>query len=283
MSERDSNRADISPVADGSDQRHPRAILETGPSFISFESTRTPPGTIGVLDDIYTFRHHRQCVDRSYLTLLSMVMGVAFWISYWLTWNRCENSHSHQANEFLCDLVVIFEILTYVSIGISPFLFTLMTYSWVCYSCWNPFDEIRHSCIEIKLEGNTWQRQLDEFYRSEKSKYRKGLCCCRCRRRRRQRRELTDRAYGHVVLSPRGLAIDELQLHSARNNLFDRAVLIPNQRTLTLHLKATCQRPWKKEVLIHLPEEFINRSQMEKLSALLQIEIQTETTLPPCS
>jgi hypothetical protein len=258
-------------------QRHPRAILETSPSTISFETANLPRSIIDDLDNIYTSRNHRRCIDISLLTLFSMTFAVISWVAYWLAYNRCQNVQPFQSNSFLCDLVIIFEVLTFSFLSVSPIFFILMIYSWIRYSCHNPFDPIRENFVGIKLEGIQWKQQLDYYY--TKKKFRLFNCF-----RRKQRKELNDRDCGHIILSPHGIVLDELILISARKNILDSGILLlsTDKKILKLTFKNKCPKFWITNILIYLPDELSNRRVMEELMGLLKIQININAILPPC-
>jgi hypothetical protein len=251
------------PSVEEQQQRNPRAILDTSPSTIGFETANLPQSVLDVLNDVYSNRTHRRCIDISYCALLSMTIAVIIWVSYWLISTRCEEL---QSNIFICDLALTFEILILVSVGIAPLLFIFMIYSWINYSCYNPFDLIRENFVGFKLEGNQWKQQLDYYYKNKKSR------CFNCFRRK-QREELNDRAYGYIILSPYGIVIDELSIFSSKKNIIDEGIVLDHQNILKLTLKKSCARPWKRSILIHLPEDLINQLVLEELMNLLKIQI----------
>jgi hypothetical protein len=247
------------------EQRHPQGILQTISSTIDSESSGVPEHIIDVFDEIYSNRTHQKCISISYCTLLSMTLSVIFWISYWLTYNRCQNLDDPQIKTFLCDLVIILENLTFISLGISPFLFIFTIYSWIRYSCYNSIDSIRENCIKFKIEGNQWKKQLDYYYNKKKIK------CSNCFRRK-QRKELYERSYGYIILSSHGIIIDELILLSDKKYIIDNGILLDNNKLLKLTFKKMCTRPWKSRISIYLPENPINQYDMEKLRKLFQIQ-----------
>ena len=277
MNEDDNDGGDLLriPSIDEHQQRHSRVILQTSPSAISFETSNIPGSALDVLDDLYSNRAHRRCTDRSYYTLLSMTLAVIFWICYWLTYNRCENSEDRDSNPFLCKVVIILEVLTFASLILAPVLFIFMIYSWIRYSCYNAFDHIREKFVGFKLEGNQWKRQLDYYYIKKKSKYFNCL-------RRKQRKELNDRGYGYIILSPYGIAIDELILFSNRKKIIDDGIVSDTEKLLNLTLKKGCLRFWKKDISIYLPDDLINQRVMEELMELFKIQINTDSLLPIC-
>jgi len=255
--------------------RHSRAILETSPSIISFESSNIPPSVFDVLNEIYSDRTHRKCVTISYFTLLSMSLSVIFWICYWLAYNRCQNLEDPESNSFLCDLVTIFETLTFVSLSIIPFLFLYMIYSWINYFCYNPMDSIRKNCKDFKLEGDQWKKQLNYYYNKQKIKY---LNCFHYK----QKKELYERGYGYIILSSFGIVIDELIILSNRKNLIDNAILLEDNKLLKLIFKRTFTRPWKIHILVYLPEHTIHQRDLEQLQKLFHIQ-NTNDSISPSS
>jgi len=261
------------PNIDEEQRRHPRAILGTSPSTISFEASNVPSSILDVLDEIYSNRAHRKCINISYFTLLSMTLSVMFWIFYWLTYNRCQNIVNSEMKSFLCDLAIIFETSTFVSLSISPFLFIFMIYSWINYSCYNPIDLIREKFIGFKIEGNQWKNQLNYYYNENKIKY---FNCFRYK----QRKELNERGYGYIILSSHGIIIDELILLTDRKNIIDNGILLDNNKLLKLTFKKTYIRPWKIHISIYLPENSIDPHHMEELLKLLKIQPNIDAVLP---
>ncbi|CAF1354259.1 unnamed protein product [Adineta steineri] len=258
------------------DEQHDRqVILNASPSIISFETVNLPKSILDILDDLYSNRSHQRCIHISYFTLLSMTLTVIFWISYWLTYNRCQNLKDPQPNSFLCDLVLIFEVLTFTLISITPVLFIFMIHSWIIYSCYNPFDSIRDNFIGFKIEGEQWKQQLDYYYQRKKTRY---LNCFRCK----QRKELNDRGHGYIILSTHGIVIDELIMLNDQKNIIDKGILLDNGKILKLTFKRTCKRPWKTYIEIYLTDDLINRRTMEELMESLKIQINIDAILPPC-
>ncbi|CAF3448981.1 unnamed protein product [Rotaria socialis] len=255
------------------EQRHPRAILQTNQSTISSEILNLPRTVIDVFDDIYSSRVHRRCIDFSYFTLLSMTLGVVFWVAYWISSNRCQNLRNPQSNSSICDFVIVFQVFSIISISISPFLFILMIYSWIRYSCHNPLDPIRNKFLELKLEDNLWQQQLSYYYNVKMSRYSRCL-------RRKQEMELHERGYGYVILSSHGIILDELILLSARTNIIDEGVIYNDENILKLTFKKTCLRPWKIHLSIYLPENYVEQRYREKLMQILKIQIRIENIFP---
>jgi hypothetical protein len=275
MSQRKDEDLDLLRIPSIEEQQHLRIILQTSPSTISFETANLPRSILDILNDIYSNRTHRRCIRISYFTLLSMTFAVVFWVSYWLAYNRCQNSKNPQSDSFLCDLVIIFEVFTFTLIGISPLLLILTIYSWINYACYNPFDSIRDNFIGFKIEGEQWKQQLNYYYDRKKTSY---FNCFR----RKQRKELTDRGYGYIILSPHGIVIDELIILTARRNIIDDGILLDNEKKLKLTFKRNCKRPWKTHISIYLHEDFSNRRTMEELMQLLKIRINIDAILPPC-
>jgi hypothetical protein len=254
-------------------QHHPRAILETSPSIISFESSNIPPSVFDILNEIYSDRTHRKCLNISYFTLLSMSLAVIFWICYWLAYNRCQNLEDPELNSFLCDLVIIFETLTFTSLGITPFLFIFMIYSWINYFCYNPMDSIKENCKDFKIERDQWKKQLDYYYNKKTIKY---LNCFR----RKQKKELYERGYGYIILSSHGIVIDELIILSAKKNIIDNAILLENNKLLKLTFKKIFTRPWKIHISIYLPEQPIHQRDLEELQKLFHIQVTNDPISP---
>jgi len=147
-----------------------------------------------------------------------MTLTVVFWISYWLSYNRFQNSEDPQSNSFLCDLVIIFDVFTFTLVGSSPFLLILTIYCWIHYSCYNPFDLIRENFIGFKIEGEPWKQQLDYYYDRKRTSY---LNFFRCK----QRKELNDRGHGYIILSSHGILIDELIILADRKNIIHNGIL----------------------------------------------------------
>ncbi|CAF4931075.1 unnamed protein product [Rotaria sp. Silwood1] len=254
-------------------QRHPRAILQATPSIISSDGISLPGSILDILDRIYSSRAHRRCMDLSYLTLLAMTLGVVFWISYWLTSNRCHNLKDPQTNSSLCNAVILFEVITIISVCISPILLIITIYFWIQYSCSNPLDPIREKYLELKLENNQWKQQLNYYFHQKKTKY--SHWCYR-----KKERKLNDRGYGYIILSPHGIVLDELILLSARNDIINDGIIFPNEKILKLSFKKTCRRPWKIYLSIYLPENYIEQGYTEKLTQLLKIQINIDNSLP---
>lgn len=251
-------RDEIEPILD---QRHARATLLPAVSVISNDSFTPllPTGTaFDLLEDIYTSRHHRLCVDRSYLTLLAMTLAVIFWITYWFTWTRCAN----RGDAFLCDLVVIWEVCSRTCACLFPLLLALMIYTWMDYSCRNRLERIRDNHLEIQLEDQRWFDQVNEFYRGKK------LRCCS-----RRRRELEERGFGHIILSPHGILLDELTFFNTQKNRLDHGIVLNNRRILRLVTSKTCRRPWSTSISLHLPPQYLQDTSVELLRHLLKIEI----------
>jgi hypothetical protein len=218
--------------------------IEISTSTISFDSDNSPRSIIDELDDIYTHRSHARCIHLTYLTLLSMTFGVIYWMSYWLIFNRCENLVSLQSNSFSCKLVFIFQILTFISISLSPLFFILMIISWITFSCRNPIDPIRNEFIGFRLEGNQWENQINSYYKNQKNFF--HFCSYR------KRKELINRDYGYIILSPHGIILDEFFLLNSRIN---NGILIDNGRILKLDFKGC----YKTEIFIYLPGDIINQ------------------------
>jgi hypothetical protein len=189
--------------SDEQEERHPRAIWETNPSIISLGNSNIDSNImINVFDEIYSNRTHRKCIYISYLTLLSMTLGITFWMFHWIAYNRCKNVKDDPKLElFLCDLSIVLETLTFILLGITPILFILMILFWIHYSCYNPIDSIRENKILLKIEGNQWEEQLNYYFNKKKCRY---FNCFR----RKQRKELKERKYGYIILSPHGIVID---------------------------------------------------------------------------
>jgi len=274
MSEIKNNEVNLVRIA-SIEEQYPQGILQTSPSTISFETANLPKSILDILDSIYSDRRHRKCIHISYFTLLAMTLTVVSWISYWLASNSCPNAKDPQSNYILCDLVIAFEVLTFTLVGTSPVLVILTICFWVRYSCYNPFDSIRENSIGIRIEGEQWQKQLDYYYETKKTSY---FNCCRCK----QRKELNDRGYGYIVLSPHGIIIDELIILANRRNIIDHGILLEDEKVLKLNLKKSCKRPWKTDISIYLPEDLINRRAMEELMQSLKIQINIDTILPIC-
>ncbi|CAF2322327.1 unnamed protein product [Rotaria sp. Silwood2] len=252
-------------------QRNPQAILQTSASTISCEGINLPRNILDVLDGIYSSRAHRRCMDLSYCTLLSMTLAVIFWVSYWLTYNRCQNLKDPQSNTSLCNVVIVFEVFIYISSCISPILFIIMIYFWIQYSCYNPLDSIRENYFELKLEGNRWKQQLDYYFYQYNTKY---LNCCY----RKQVNELNNRGYGYIILSRHGIVLDELIVLSARTDIIDNGIILHHEKILKLTFKKTCRRPWKISLSICLPENYVEQGYKEKLIQLLKIQINVDDT-----
>lgn len=275
MIEKSSVEMTLEPITRADDQiRNPRAIFQSSSSIITSEILHLPRNVIDILDDIYASRAHQRCMDFSYGTLLSMTFTIIFWVAHWLAYNRCENLKKPQTNPSLCDSVVVFEIFAIISICMSPFLFITMIYLWIRYSCYNQVDPIRNKFLELKLEGDQWQQQLDYYNKKKKI----GFCNCICRKQ--QARELRERGYGYIILSPYGIILDELILLSARSNIIDDGIIYDNEKILKLTFKRTFSRAWKTHISIYLPENYVEQNYGEKLMQLLKIQIKTESILP---
>lgn len=258
---------------DEAQQRHHRAVFQTSPSMISTDIDNVRRSIPDILDDIYSNRAHQRCIDISYSTLLSMTLAVIFWVTYWLTSNRCENSKDPQSSTSLCDSATVFEVFIFISIIISPILFIITVYSWIYYACYNPFDPIRKNHIELKLEGNQWKQQIDSFNTEHKIK-------CFHYFRRKQQIELNERGYGYIILSPHGIVLDELILLSTRRNIIHKGTIYHNEKLVRLVFKKTCTRPWEINLAIYLPENYIEQNYIDKLQKLLKIRFECNTELP---
>ncbi|CAF0862292.1 unnamed protein product [Rotaria sordida] len=269
----DANLNRVSSMEEEEQQRHPQAILQTSPSTISSDGINLPRSVLDVLNDIYANQAHRRCMDISYCTLLSMTLGITFWVSYWLTSNRCQNLKDPQSNSSLCNVVIMFEVFTFITVCISPILFIFSIYFWINYACYNPLDRIRENFFELKLEGNQWKQQLDYYFSRKKIKY---LNCCYYK----QKQQLNNRGYGYIILSSHGIVLDELLLISTRNNIIDNGIIFPNEKILRLTFKRTCTRPWKIQFSIYLPENYDEQHYTEKLTQLLKIQINIDNTRP---
>jgi hypothetical protein len=251
---------------DEQEERHPRAILETNPSIISLGNSNIDSNiVINVFDEIYSNRTHRKCISISYLTLLSMTLAITFWMFHWIAYNRCKNVKDDPELElFLCDLAVVLETLTFILLGITPILFITMILFWIHYSCYNPMDSIRENKILLKVEDNQWEEQLNYYFNKKKCRY---FNCFR----RKQRKELKERKYGYIILSPHGIVIDELILLSAQKNIIDNGILLDNNKVLKLTFKRTWTRPWKIRISIYLPDNPANPINIEEIKQLLKI------------
>ncbi|UJR24909.1 hypothetical protein I4U23_006273 [Adineta vaga] len=274
MSNQQNDNENLVQIATLDEQHQLRTILQSSPSTISFEAANLPRNILDIFDEIYSTRTHRRCIHISYFTLLFMTLAIIFWITYWLLYNRCQNSKDPHFNSFLCDLVLIFEVLTFILIGISPLMILLTIYSWIVYSCYNPLDSIRENFLGFKLEGEQWKQQLDDYYRKKKSRY---FNCLRCK----QRNELQERGYGYIILSPHGIIIDELLIFTAKRNIIQKGIIFDDKKLLNLTFKRTCQRPWNNQLDIYLSEDLIHRRTMEELMHLLKISIDITSLLPP--
>lgn len=226
---------------------------------------------LDVFDEVYSNRVHQKCLNISYFTLLSMTLSVIFWVLNWLASNRCGNTDEPKLKNFLCALVTIFESITFILIGISPFLFLFMIYSWINYSCYNPMDAIRVNSKFFKIEDDQWKAQLDNYYTKKKLK-------CFNFFRRKQMKELYERGYGYLFLSSHGIVIDELLLLSAKKNIIDKGTLSNDNKLLKLTFKKTCLRPWKIHIDIYLPDNNIQQNDIEQLQQLFQIETNNDIT-----
>ncbi len=246
-------------VDEQEEEHHPQVILDINPSIINLGDSND---VINIFDEIYSDRIHRKCVYISYLTLLSMTLAIIFWMFYWIAYNRCKNvKDNYQLELFLCDLDIILETLTFISLGITPILFILMILFWIHYSCYNPMDSIRNDAKIYKIIDHQWNEQLNYYFKKKKFQY---LNCCRCK----QRKELNERKYGYIILSSHGIVIDELILLSAKKHIIDNGILLNNNKLLKLTFKKTWTRPWKIQIDIYLPDDPIN---IEELKQLLKI------------
>lgn len=257
------------------DHHHLQLLTQSTPSMISFENVSVPPSIFNILSSVYSDRTHRRCMHVSYITLLVMVLAVIGWMAYWLFDNHCGNLHDTESDHLLCDLSVVFEVFTFAFVGASPLLMILTIYAWARYACYNPFDSIRENFVGFKIEGEQWRRQLDFYYHKKKSRY---LNCLRCK----QRRELADRGYGYIILSPHGLVIDELLLFATRRVFIDSGSVSTDGKMLEITLKRSCRWPWKNRVDVYLSDEIAQRRSMEELAGLLKVPINSDTLLPPC-
>ena len=235
-------------------------------SMMSYEQSNISPKQLfDVLNQLYDDRTHRKCILASYLTLLSMILTIVSWMSYWLVYNRSENSRDAQVKISLHDIATLLETLNFCFLGSTPFLFLLMISLWIRYSCYNPMDSIREDGKLIHIENEQWRKQLNYFY--EKKFFRLFNCF-----HSKQRRELDERGYGYVILSSHGIVIDELLLLSARRDIIDHAILSNHGHQLELTFKRTCSSPLRFHVSIYLSEDLSEREDFEELKQLLQIQ-----------
>ncbi|CAF1034253.1 unnamed protein product [Adineta ricciae] len=275
MSDEHNGNLNLIPISTVDNQHYLRILLQSSPSTISFETANIPRDILDILNEVYSNRRHRQCIHMSYFTLLSMTLAVFFWIGYWLSYTRCHNIKNPESNAFLCDLIIIFEVLTFTLIGISPVMIVATVYLWIAYSCYNPFDSIRDNFLGFKIEGEQWKKQLDYYYQKKKTRY---FNCLRCK----QQKELHERGHGYIILSPHGIVIDELLMFTGKKKIIRDGIVLDDEKMLNLTFNRTCQRPWRNQISIYLPEDLINRQTMEEITELLKISINTNALLPPC-
>lgn len=228
-------------------------------STISFEFDDIPRSVIDDLDEIYSHRSHKQCMNLSYLTLLSMTLAVIYWIGYWLTYNRCEEFLSLQISSLMCKFSFAFEMLTFISLSFSPLFFILMIIFWMRFACQNPIDLIRRDFIGFRLEGDQWKNQLDYF-----SKRKSNICYFK------NYKELINRNFGYIILSPHGIILDELLLLTSRKHILINGLFITNKQILKLEFKQCC----KNEIFIYFPDELISQEIIEEFKQILKIDIQ---------
>jgi hypothetical protein len=227
-------------------------------STIDFE--HFPPHVLDHLDEIYTHRNHKRCINLTYLTLLSMTCAVIFWMIYWMIYEHCQRIFSLEETSFLCKTVFISQILIFIFIGLSPIFFILMIISWVMFACSNPIDRIRNDFIGFRLEGSTWEKQLNDYFRCSSS---------------RKRKKLLQKNFGYMILSPYGIIFDELFLLTSSKRILINGTLIDNGRTLKLELN----KYFTNEILIYLPEHIINPELIEELRKTLKININANPPL----
>ncbi|UJR23888.1 hypothetical protein I4U23_026860 [Adineta vaga] len=214
--------------------------LSTSMSVISFDESDLSGNILNDLDHIYTQRFHQRCMMLTYLTLLSMTCAALSWMIYWLLYNQ---------------FVLIFQILIFSFLGISPCLFILMIISWLIFSCRNPFDRIRTNFICFRLEGIHWQNQLN-YYFKQKSCWNYF-----------PQKKLIDRNFGYIILSPHGIVFDELFLKISCKPIIVNGIFVEHDRIL----KFECKKIPTKEFLVYLPEELIKPETFEELTRILKI------------
>jgi len=236
--------------------------ISTSLSTISFDFDNFPGSVIDDLDQIYTHRYHKRCITLTHLTLISMTFGVISWMIYWLIYNRCEKLLSIEFNSFLCKFVFIFEILIFTFLSLSAIFFIFMIIFWIRFSCQNPIDPIRNNFHAFKLEGNQWKNQLDYYFEHKTTCFHFLYF--------RKRKELIQRNFGYIILSPHGIIFDELFLLTSPKHIIINGALIDNGRILKLELKQYL----KGEILIYLPEEIINQEAIEEFMQILKINIE---------
>jgi hypothetical protein len=227
----------------------------------SIDGDNFPRSVIDDLNEIYTHRYHKRCINITYLTLISMAFGVIFWMFYWLAYGYCKEFPSIEADSFSCKSAFIFEILTCFSLSLSPFLFVLMIIFWIIFSCKNPIDEIRNDFIGFKLEGNQWENQLNYYFKIKTNCFQFCL--------NKKRKELIHRNFGYIILSSHGIIFDELFLITSDKNILINGILINNRRILKLEFK----NYFKDQLLIYLPEQLINQEILEEFIKILKINI----------
>jgi hypothetical protein len=250
------NRVQIQGVEDE------RELSTSTSTITSIDFEHFPSSIIDYLDEIYSHRRHKRCINLTYLTLLSMTCAVIFWMIYWLIYDSCEELRSLKIDSFSCKVLFIFKILIFSSIGLIPFLFIFMIISWCIYSCNNPIDEIRKNFIGFRLEGNQWENQLNYYFKKQINCFSK-LCLYQRRKR------LIHRNFGYIILSSHGIIFDELFLLTSHKNILINGILINNEQILKLEYRACC----KNQLLIYLPEELINPGILEEFMKILKIKI----------
>lgn len=223
-------------------------------SIINFEYF--PSHVLDHLDEIYTHRNHKQCINLTYLTLLSMTCAIIFWMIYWIVYEHCQRILSLEENSFFCQTIFIFQMLIFISLGFIPIFFILMIISWMIFACSNPIDRIRNDFIGFRLEGIQWEQQLNDYFRCYSPL---------------KRKKFLQKNFGYIILSPYGIIFDEVFLLTSSKRFVKNGILIDNGRILKLELN----KYFTKEILIYLPEQILNQELIEELRKILKININT--------
>ena len=237
--------------------------LSCSTSTIVIDVEYSLPSVLDHLDQIYTHRRHKRCIHLTHLTLLCMTCSVIFWMIYWITYDYCEQSLALKETSIICKTVFICQICIFISIGLSPILFILMVIFWMSFACSNPIDRIRRNFIGFRLEGTQWENQLDDYFKKQSNYFRYSAS--------RKRKQLLQRNFGYIILSPYGILFDEIFLLISSNHLISNGIFIENERILKLKLNQ-CRR---NEIVIYLPEEMIKQEVFEALRNRLRINIDT--------
>lgn len=228
--------------------------LSISTSTFNSDFDEIPRSVIDDLDEIYTYQRHKQCINLTYLTLLSMTCGVIFWILYWLTYDYCVHILLIDDRSSICyRTIFILELIIFISIGFSPILLFFMIIFWIRFSCVNPIDKIRNNFIGFRLEGKQWENQINYFnFYSNKTK-----------------KKLLDRNFGYIILSSHGIIFDQLFLLISSKHFLIHGILNNHRNVLKLVYKNYCQ----KQILIYLPDELIHQEILQEFMNILKIKI----------